>query len=191
MRAQLVENPPAMEETWLNSWVGKIRWRRDRLPTPVFLGFLCGSAGKEFTCNSGEVCSISGLGRSPGEGKGYPLQYFGLENSMEVAKSQTWLSGFHFTWLYNNFRWRGLWSSSALSGVWLPVSNWHHLLCVGSALWTPIVRQSHYPLLPKDIRVENMVLYKLLYINFSLAGADRNTRVSSWCFVFTLQQFCH
>ena len=35
-----------------DSWVGKIHWRRDRLPTPVFLGFLCGSAGKESTCNS-------------------------------------------------------------------------------------------------------------------------------------------
>ena len=44
---------------------------------------------------------ISGLGRSPGEGKGYPLQYSGLENSMDctvcgVAKSRTQLSDFHF-----------------------------------------------------------------------------------------------
>ena len=44
------------------------------LPTPVFLGFPCGSAGKESTC-SADLGSISGLGRSPGEGKGYPLQY--------------------------------------------------------------------------------------------------------------------
>ena len=65
---------------WFNSWVGKIRWRRDRLPTPVFLGFLCGSAGKESACNAGELGSIPGLGRSPGEGKGYPLQYSSLEN---------------------------------------------------------------------------------------------------------------
>ena len=39
--AQLVKNPPAMQETPFNSWVGKIFWRRDRLPTPVFLGFPC------------------------------------------------------------------------------------------------------------------------------------------------------
>ena len=64
-------------------------------------GFPCGSAGKESTCNEGDVGSISGLGRSSGEGKGYPLQYSDLENSMNcivhgVTKSQTRLSDFHF-----------------------------------------------------------------------------------------------
>jgi len=54
----------------------------------------CGSAGKESACNVGDLGSIPGLGRFPGEGKGYPLQYSGLENSMDcivlgVAKSQT------------------------------------------------------------------------------------------------------
>ena len=42
-----------------------------------------GSADKEFTCNVGDLGSIPGLGRFPGEGKGYPLQYSGLENSMD------------------------------------------------------------------------------------------------------------
>ena len=46
------------------------------------LGFPCGSAGKEFACNVGDLGLIPGLGRSPGEGKDYPLQYSGLENSM-------------------------------------------------------------------------------------------------------------
>ena len=74
--------------------------QRDRLPTPVFLGFPCGSAGKESTCNAGDLGSIPGLGKSPEEGKGYPLQYSGLENFMDciihgVAKSQTRLSDFH------------------------------------------------------------------------------------------------
>ena len=55
----------------------------DRLPIPVFLGFPCGSAGKESSCNEGDLGSNPGLGRSPGEGKGYPLQYSGLENSMD------------------------------------------------------------------------------------------------------------
>ena len=45
-------------------------------------GLPYGSAGKESTCNAGDLSSIPGLGRSPGEGKGYPLQYSGLENSM-------------------------------------------------------------------------------------------------------------
>ena len=53
--------------------VGKICWRRHRLPTQVFLGFPCGSAGKESTCNYGDLGLSPGLGRSPGEGKGYPL----------------------------------------------------------------------------------------------------------------------
>ena len=44
---------------------------------------LCSSAGKESACNAGDLGSIPGLGRSPGEGKGYPLQYSGLENSMD------------------------------------------------------------------------------------------------------------
>ena len=46
------------------------------------MGFPWGSAGKESTCNVGDLVSIPGLRRSPGEEKGYPLQYSGLENSM-------------------------------------------------------------------------------------------------------------
>ena len=66
-------------------------------PYPVFLGFLCDSAGKESACNAGNLGSFSGLGRSPGEGKGYPLQYSGLENTVHgVAKSWTQLSDSHF-----------------------------------------------------------------------------------------------
>ena len=64
-------------------------------------GFPDSLAGKESACNAGDLGSISGLGRSPGEGKGYPLQYSGLENSMDytvhgVAKSRTRLRDFHF-----------------------------------------------------------------------------------------------
>ena len=47
--------------------------------------FPCGSAGKESACNVEDLASIPGLGRSPGEGKGYPLQYSGLENSMDYT----------------------------------------------------------------------------------------------------------
>ena len=90
-----------MQETQFDSWVRKILWRRDRLPTPVFLGFPCGSADKESTCNEGDLSSIPGLGRSPGEGKGYPLQYYGLENSRDcivhgVIKSGTLFATFTF-----------------------------------------------------------------------------------------------
>ena len=100
----------------------------DRLPTVVLIslitGSLClltafnqfpwaslssilGSAGKESACNVGDLGSTPGLGRSPGEGNGYPLQYSGLENSIDcvaqgVTKSWTRLSDFQlylFIWL--------------------------------------------------------------------------------------------
>ena len=68
------------------------------------MGFPGGSAGKEPTCNAGDLGLIPGLGRSPAEVKGYPLQYSGLENFRNcivrrVAKSQTRLSDFHFHFL--------------------------------------------------------------------------------------------
>ena len=92
--AQLVKNPPAKQEIPVQFLVRKIPWRRVRLPSPVFLGFPGGSAGKESACNAGDLGLISGLGRYPGEGNGDPLQYSGLENSMNciihgVAKSLT------------------------------------------------------------------------------------------------------
>ena len=69
----------------------------------ALVGFSCGSAGEEFTCNVGDLGSIPGLGRPPGEEKGHPLQYSGLENSREmdcivhgVTESWTQLSHFHF-----------------------------------------------------------------------------------------------
>ena len=81
--AQLVKNLPAMQETWVRSLGWEDPLERDRLPTLVFLGFPCDSDGKESACNAGDLGSISKLGRASGEGKGYPLQYSGLENSMD------------------------------------------------------------------------------------------------------------
>ena len=60
------------------------------------MGFPYGSAGKESAHNAGDLGLIPGLGRSPGEGKSYPLQYSGLETVHGVTKSRTWLSDFHF-----------------------------------------------------------------------------------------------
>ena len=86
-----------MQETpvWSLGWEDPCR--RDRLPNPIFLGFLGGSAGKESTFNAGDLSSIPGLGRSPRE---YPLQCSDLENSMDcivhgATKGQTQLSNFH------------------------------------------------------------------------------------------------
>ena len=65
------------------------------------MGFRCGSGGIDYTGNSGDLVSFPGVGRSPGEGKGYPLQCSGLENSIDcivhgVSKSSAQLSDFHF-----------------------------------------------------------------------------------------------
>ena len=70
------------------------------------MGFPGGSDGKASACSVGDLYSIPGLGRSPGEGKGYPLQYYGLENSVDciargVAKSRTRPSNFTCTWVNN------------------------------------------------------------------------------------------
>ena len=62
------------------SWVRKICWRKDRLATPVFLGFSGGSDGKESACSEGDLGLILGSGRSPGGEHGNPLQYSCLEN---------------------------------------------------------------------------------------------------------------
>ena len=66
----------------------------------VLSGFPDSSVGKESTCNAGDLGSILGLGRSPREGKGYPLQYSGLDSSMDCIatglQSQTQLNSFHF-----------------------------------------------------------------------------------------------
>ena len=91
---------------WFESWVGRIPWIRDKLPTPVFLDFSGGSAGKESACNAGDLGSIPELGRSPGEGKDYSLQNSGLEIYtgcivQGVTKSRTWLRNFHCSRLMN------------------------------------------------------------------------------------------
>ena len=70
------------------------------------MGFPCGTAGKESACHAEDLGLIPGLGGSPGEGKGCPLQYSGLENSRDcivhgVAKRWTQLSDFHYSLFIN------------------------------------------------------------------------------------------
>ena len=69
----MVKNPAAMQETLFDSWVGKICWRRDRLPTPVFLGFPYGSAGEE---PAGDLGSIFGFGKIPWRRERLPIPGF-------------------------------------------------------------------------------------------------------------------
>ena len=126
---------------------------------------------------------IPGLGRSPGEGKGYPLQYSGLENSMDcivhgVAKSQTWLSDFHF-----HFGDTGLLGIAERTGTSLgsPYQSCiRGLVCVG---WVAVPQLGHeYPwFLTKNVRwfhthgfiwrtcniFNKAVKYTIVYNNFS------------------------
>ena len=74
--AQLVKNLPQCRRPWFNCWVRKIPWRRERLPTPVFLDVPGGSDGEESASNAGDLGSIPGLGRSPGEGNSLPTPVF-------------------------------------------------------------------------------------------------------------------
>ena len=78
--AQLVKIHLKCKRPWFNSWVGKIPWRRDRLPTPVFMVFPGGLDSKESASNARDLGSIPGLGRFLGGGHGNPLQYSCLKN---------------------------------------------------------------------------------------------------------------
>ena len=71
---------PAMQETPVRFLWGEDPWRRDSLPTPVYLGLPGGWDGKESICNVGDLGSIPRLERSPGGGDSNPLQYSCLEN---------------------------------------------------------------------------------------------------------------
>ena len=110
-------------------------------------GFLCGSAGKESACNVGDLCLILGLGRSPGEGKGYPLQYSGLENSMDsivhgVTKNWTRLlwPPHAKSWLIGKDSDAGRdWGQEEKGTTEDEMAGWHHWLNGRESEWTPRV----------------------------------------------------
>ena len=98
----------AKSRTWLSYWTELNFMLFNSIHITLHKINICGSAGKESTCNAEDLSvSVPGLGRLLGEGKHYPLQYFGLENSMDcivhgIAKSQTQLSDFHLLTQLNN-----------------------------------------------------------------------------------------
>ena len=97
--------PEPLTHLSIHQFLGHLNWIQPTLGIPTYtdLPFPCGSAGKKSSCSAGDLGSIPELGRSPGEVKGYPLQYSGRENSMDtihgVTKSQTQLNNFHFHFL--------------------------------------------------------------------------------------------
>ena len=102
----------------INSWVGKIPLRRDRLPTPVILGFPRDSDGKEPTCNSGDLGSIPGLGIS------YKVQYSCPENSMERGAWQATVHGItrSWTWLRHFFKKLNIQKTKIMASG--PITSW-------------------------------------------------------------------
>ena len=98
-------------------------WINSKAPLP--LGFPGSSVGKESACNVGDLGLIPGLGRSPGEEHGNPLQYSGLNNLMDhivhgVEKSWTLLSDFHFTFPSNNFaNSQAIWAEANKTGTFV------------------------------------------------------------------------
>ena len=127
--AQLVKNPPAMQESPVRFLGHEQPMEKGQATHSSTLGLPCGSAGKEITCSVGDLGLIPGLGRSPGEGKGYPLQYSGLENSMDyivhgVTKSQTRLSDFHFT----AYMWKQIYVTTQTHVIWLSKDSYDIIL---------------------------------------------------------------
>ena len=110
------------------NWFPSFPWSPRKSVPLHSLGFPCSSAGN--ACNEGDLGLIPGLGRSPGEEKGYPLQYSGLENSIDcivhgVLKSQTQLIDFHY---YHYIAW----SSYPAVGEASP--------CISLSLWFPLLQ---------------------------------------------------
>ena len=142
--AQLVKNLPVMQETPVQFLVGKIPSRRDRLPTPVVLGFTCGSAGKESACNVGGLGLSPGLGRTPGEGKGYSLQYSGLLTREFHGPYSSWggresdtteqLYLFTSTWVSPAVYWsvvqRSLVSYFVKFFIYMQICNFFSIICL-------------------------------------------------------------
>ena len=74
---------PTQDQTCVSCILDSLPMSHQGSPWGIRWAAPCGSAGEESAYNAGDLVSIPGLGRSPGEGKGYPLQYSGLENSVE------------------------------------------------------------------------------------------------------------
>ena len=109
-------------------------------------GFPGGSDGKESACSAGDLGSIPGLGRSPGEGNGYPLQYSGLENSMDrtVHGSQrvrqdwvTFTFHFHFLWYLPNSRHLKCVQNNVRAKLFCSVAT--HWFSTGLSLWAHLI----------------------------------------------------
>ena len=82
---QLVKNPPAMQETLVRSLGWEESLEKGKATHSSVLGLPGGSDSKESACNAGDLGSIPGLGRSPGEGNGYTLRYSGLDSPMDYT----------------------------------------------------------------------------------------------------------
>ena len=126
--ARLVKGPPAVQET-LNSWVGKILWRRERLPTLVLLDFPCGSAGKESACNAGDLIRSLGCEDPLEKGKanhssirGWRIPWIQSMGSQRAWHDWATFTSFHFSCSLS----RVFGKLSSLSLKWLELKKFNY-----------------------------------------------------------------
>ena len=149
-------------------------------------GFPCASAGKESTCNEGDLGSVPGLGRSPAEGKGYPLQYSGLENSVDyivhgIAKSRTRLRDFHFQEtqtgaLYQprRVRWGGRWEGISKGRGYMCTYGWFMLRFDGK-------QQNSVKQLFFNKKIKKYIMLKIIKdCNFKALSQKQESYICSW-----------
>ena len=122
LMAQLIKNPPVMQKTPVQFLGLEEPLQKGQATHSSILGLPYGSAGKETSCNVGDLGSIPRLGRSPGEGKGYPLQYSGLENSMDCIGCKE----------LDTSEWLSL-SLYFLNPAWTSINS--QFMCCGSLAW--------------------------------------------------------
>ena len=96
----MVKNPPAVQETRVRplGWDDALGKETATYSSILASGFSGGSDAKESACNVEDLSSIPGLGRCPGEGNGYPLQYSRLENSVDRGAWQATFHGVTRSW---------------------------------------------------------------------------------------------
>ena len=141
----------------------------------MYLGFPCGSAGKQSTCHEGDLASIPGLRRSPGEGKSYLLQYPGLENSIDYTvhgftKSQTGLSDSHFTSFHSAYK---------LNKEGDNIQPWH----IPFLIW----KQSVVPC--PVLTVASCPAYRFLRRQIRLSGVPISLRIFQFVVIPTVKGF--
>ena len=143
----------------------------------TFENFPCGSAGKESACNEGDLGSIPGLIRSPGEGKGYPFQYFGLESSMDCIVHGVTQSATQRKWVTFTFTLK----TSTIS-VLITLNNFYPSSEVHLKTWNP--RKCNCVMM--EFKCKNLI--RECQNSFFLIYTSNNNNAFSFCCAWIVQK---